>query len=533
MKFHLRGARTGWFAIGFALSLSSCKKDERAPTLNRGEVDCSEVPTERLPETSAAFEEGRCEIVAIDEATADYQPPLMQRGFVEVPLGPGSDETITLAIARIFSDSDSPKEDPIVYLDGGPGGPSIANADWLHPLIREMSPDRDIILVDQRGVGRSRPNLNCTEDDESAEDALTGCYERLSKITDLDEFDTINNASDFEYIRQALGYEQWNLLGISYGTRLGLTIMRDHPNGVRSALIDSVVPLQRDILGEIGQNGYNALSGVLAACAADSECWVKYPDTMGQLRVVVDNLNEEPEEIGGNLLSGDFFVRFIFELLYSPYSIAYIPRIVDDAAKGDFEVFENLVQRTSGGPAFSFGMHLSLHCAEEVPFSSLEEYEAFDAGVPEVFRASLSGTDYLEWCEYWPVEVAPASENEPVVSDIPALVLSGQHDPVTPPSFALSAHEYLTNSTYFMIENESHGASLSECGAEIAREFFDDPGGEIDAGCLSSVPDLEFLSRGAPSGTTSARGERIRFITEEPDEDALERVSEELTHRLR
>lgn len=533
MKLCWRNGFPGLLALGLTLSLSSCKKDERAPTLDREVVDCSEVPSERLPETSAAFKEGRCEIVAIDRATNNYPPPLMQRGFVDVPLGPDSDETITLAIARIFTNSSNPKEDPIVYLDGGPGGPSIVNADWVHPLIRAMSPDRDVILVDQRGVGRSKPNLNCLEDDESLRDALTSCHSRLSKLTDLDEFDTVNNASDFEHIRKALGYEKWNLLGISYGTRLGLTIMRDHSSGVRSALIDSVVPLQRDILGEIGINGYTSLSGVLAACSADPDCSRRYPDTMEKLVSVTEKLNQEPEKIGNSFLSGDVFVRFIFELLYSPQAIAYIPRMVDEVSKGDFEVFENLVQRTSSGPAFSFGMHLSLHCAEEVPFSSLEEYEAFDAGVPEVFRRSLSGVDYLEWCEFWPVEGAPASENEPVVSDIPTLVVAGQYDPITPPSFAESAHEYLTNSTYLMIENESHGASLSECGAKIARSFFNDPEGEVDTDCLSGVPDLEFLSNNASSDTARYRAPRISFITEKPSEEEIERVAEDLKRRRR
>ena len=517
----------------FALSLSSCKKDERAPTLEGGQVDCSEVPAERIPQASSAFEETGCEIVSIDRMTTNYAPPLMQRGFVEVPLGPDSNETITIAVARIFTESENPVADPIVYLDGGPGGPSIANADWLHPLIRAMSPDRDVILVDQRGVGRSRPNLNCTEDDESVEDALTGCYDRLSGLTDLDEFNSVNNAHDFELIRQALGYETWNLLGISYGTRLGLTIMRDYPEGVRSALLDSVVPLHRDILAEIGINGYNSIVSTFAACSADPDCWVKYPDPMGQLLLLVENLNDSPEPVGGSLLSGDFFLRFVFELLYSPYSIAYIPRIIDDAAKGDFEVFEGLLQRTSGGPAFSFGMHLSLHCAEEVPFSTRLQYETFDAGVPEVFRGSLSGLDYINWCELWPVEAALAAENEPVVSDVPTLVVAGQYDPITPPSFAEAAHEYLTNSTYFMIANESHGASLSECGAELAREFFDDPGSEIDSSCLSAVPELEFLST-TGSGTSSApAASRIRFITEKPSEEELDRIADDLKRRSR
>lgn len=537
MRSGLSVGRVSWATVLLALSVSSCKKDERAPALDNEEgeveVDCSRVPEERLPPTTSEFEERRCALVDIDTTTNRYERPLIQHGFVRVPLGPGSTESIEIAVARVFTDSGAPREDPIVYLDGGPGGPSIANADWLHPLIREMAPDRDVIFVDQRGVGRSRPSLNCPEDDETIEDALTNCYERLSSLTDLDEFDTVNNATDFDLIRQALGYEEWNLLGISYGTRLGLTIMRDYPEGVRAALLDSVVPLQRDILAEIGINGYNAIIDVFAACDADPSCRVRYPDPMGQLLDLVSSLNENPVKVGGALLPGDSFLRFVFELLYSPYSIAVVPKMIDDAAKGDFEVFEALEQATSGGPPFSFGMHLSLHCAEEVPFTTRAEYERLDAAMPAAFRPSLSGVDYVDWCEYWPVEAAPLTENEPVVSDVPSLVMAGEFDPVTPPSFAEAAHEYLTNSTYVMVRNDSHGASFSPCGLQVAREFFEQPGEPLDVSCSNLVPGIEFLSTNAPHASSTAASPSIEFALDDPSPEEVERIAEDLRRRRR
>ncbi len=532
MRSGLRIGRAGGATLAAALAVSACKKDERPDVLDNGieqQADCADIPLDRLPTTGSSFDEERCEFVRTEDGTQ----PLMQRGRVTVPLGPGSTETIEIAVARVFTDSENPKPDPVVYLDGGPGGPSIASADWLYPLIREMAPDRDVIFVDQRGVGRSRPALNCTEDDEEIEDALTNCYTRLSGVTDLDEFDTVNNATDFDLIRQALGYEEWNLLGISYGTRLGLTIMRDHPDGVRAALIDSVVPLHRDILAEIGLNGYQAMLSVFAACEADLSCGRRYPDPMGQLLDLVPKLNENPVRVGGALLPGDYFLRFVFELLYSPFSIALVPRMIDDAANGDFEVFEALEESTSGGPPFSFGMHLSLHCAEEVPFTSREEYERFDAGVPVDFRPSLTGVDYVDWCEFWPVEVAPPEENEPVVSDIPTLVMAGEFDPVTPPSFAEAAHEYLTNSTYVLVRNDSHGASFSECGTRIARQFFERPGEPLEVSCANQVPGIDFLSTNPESYSRHFSSPPIDFATEKPSPAEVERIAEDLRRRLR
>jgi pimeloyl-ACP methyl ester carboxylesterase len=529
----ISGRLGGWTSLGgvlvCVLSLS-CGKKERAPVHDGRDpersVDCSRIPSDRLPETTEAFAEVGCNRLVVGH--------ISQRGNVTVPLYPGSAETITIAVVRVFSSASEVKADPIVYLDGGPGGESIANMTWLHPAMEPAAPDRDIIFIDQRGIGRSRPNLQCTESQLDIGEALDACYERLSSTVDLDAFDSVNNAHDIDQVRQALGYEKWNLLGISYGTRLGLTVMRDYPEGVRSALLDSVVPLHRDILAEVGINGYSAMLAAFEACADDTVCNRKYPDPLGQLTQAVAALNEDPAVVGrGFLLEGDLLLRLVFQLLYSPSTIGYIPMLIDDVANEDYRLFEQIDEAVSSSGGISFGMHLSLHCAEEVPFSSREAFESFDAGVPEVFRASLTGVDYLDWCQHWPVEAAPAAENEPVVSAIPSLVIAGEFDPITPPAFAEAAFEHLENARYFMIRNESHGASLGGCGLQMARDFFDDPEGPINSSCLNSLPEIEFLSVQAPGARAAVDAADVSFATERPSKEEVDRAVDDLKRRLR
>lgn len=478
-----------------------------------------DVPHERLPEATGSFEETRCFRKVPNQVT--------QCGYVTVPEAPGSKETIKLAVARVFTNSAAPKEEPIVYLDGGPGAPSVTNIDFLYPAFSRIAPDRDFIFVDQRGIGESKPNLGCSEGGDVF-DALDRCYARLEKESDLDAYNTINNATDFELIRRAFGYKQWNLYGISYGTHLGLTIMRDYPDGVRAAALDSVVPLQVDILGEVGRNGYSAFLRVFEACQEDTSCSERYSDPLRQLLDLTEMLNEEPGGVNKDI-TGDLFVRLVFNLIYSPRGVEIIPFIVNEASNGNFSYFEDLeaaVARTG----FSFGMHLSLHCAEEIPFSSPEAVAAYDAEVPEVLRPALTGGDYFSYCEHWPVAKAGKGENEAASSDVPSLLFGGHFDPITPPQYAEKAAETLSNSQYFYMAGESHGASLGACGVSLLKDFFFDPQKEL-VDCSESEPGLDFASLRSPNERPLTS--RIRMKTVAPSQREMDEIKRDLVRRSR
>lgn len=495
-------------------------RNERPDVLEDGpRVPNPDVPWERLPTPSDAFVETACAVRVPGHVT--------QCGLVTLPLLPGSEERVQIAVARVFSKANEVQEDPVVYLDGGPGADSLSGVDWLHGAFASLAPDRDFVFFDQRGTGRSVPNLQCTERGPD-ETAIPACFERLSEETSLSAFNSIENARDVDGIRRAFGYDAWNLFGISYGTRLALTVLRDHPEGVRSAVLDSVVPLQADLLGEVGRNGYQSILRVVDACAADADCSEAYPDPLAQLTTLVSELDEEPVEVGGFELDGETVLLVIFNLLYSPSALSVVPLLIDTMAGGDYSLFEDLSPAVSSS-GISFGMHLSLHCAEEMPFSSEEAFDEFDAEVDPALRSGLSGRAYLSYCEDWPVDAAGESENQAVRSDVPTLVLAGRFDPITPPQYAEMVLEDLTNARYFLLEAESHGATSGPCGGSLARQFLDDFAAELDSSCLSSEPMIEFLAQASAGGLP----QEIEFSTEAPSAEELQEIRQELRRRLR
>jgi len=521
------------FGIHVGLLLSACSSDERPPIFTSPLVsDTSvqavqvvpnpDVPHERLPSPLDSFTETACQFAVADHVT--------QCGVVLVPESPGSETSIELAIARVFSRSASPQSEPVVYLDGGPGAASLENIQFLYTGLSAIAPDRDFIFVDQRGVGLSRPHLRCTEGGD-LNDALDQCYERLSKTNDLSAYTSRNNATDIDLVREALGYETWNLLGISYGTRLALTIMRDYPASVRAVLLDSVVPLQVDPLGELGRNAFHAFERAFEACALNGACAQVYPDSMAAFLAVAKKLEADPHDSGSLTITADIFVSQLFQLLYSPRGVEVVPFLIAKANEDDFEVFLKIATAQAEESVFSFAMHLSLHCAEEIPFSSVEHFATFDGEVDPNLRPLLSAEMYLAYCEHWPVSPAPLLANQAVESDIPTLVMAGHFDPVTPPRFAEAAHEFLERAQYVLVPNESHGASLGECGGKIAKAFFLDPEKESDAGCLDTLPVLDFetLAR----GVEPARVPPLRIHLTEPTDEIIQEIKDEVRRRRR
>jgi pimeloyl-ACP methyl ester carboxylesterase len=481
------------------------------------------VPGERIPAATDAFTEYYCP----DQDATGY---VSQCGTVTVPVSPDSDETIDIVMTRVFTDDPNPQPDPVIYLDGGPGAASLVNVPYLFETFHTMFPDRDLIFFDQRGVGQTTPDLSCTSTGDTF-DVLDRCYQRLNNEVDLNAYRTVNNAHDVGALVRALGYEQVNLFAISYGTRLALTVMREHPEIVRSSIIDSVVPLQVDLFAETGLNGYNALVALFEACAADAVCHAKYPDTKGQLVSVVEDLNAAPLEIYGYPVDGNAVVSVIFQMMYSASLLPYIPLLVDAIALGDTTVLEAMFGYATQDSGFSFGMHLSLQCAEEVSFSSPQAFEARDALIDPTFRDALSASIYLDYCQHWPVDAAPAIENQPVQSDLPTLVLAGHFDPITPPVFAMAAHDHLSNGQYFQLGAESHGASVSACGASLVDAFIHAPTEKVAGSCALAPADLEFQNR---NGTPSREvGGKVKWQLEKPSERAMEEAISQARLRRR
>lgn len=442
--------------------------------------------------------------------------------------------TISLHVAVFSSDSDDPAPDPIVYLEGGPGGeileavPLVFEDRFAHVLA-----DRDLILFDQRGTGYSRPSLACPElRDLSLElieedlpagevrslelEAVEECRNRLiEEGADLDSYSSVASAADLSDLRMALGIEEWNLYGISYGTRLALTAMRTHPEGIRSVVLDSVLPPDADLYAESPANLDRALRELFDGCAADEVCSRTYPSLEADFYQLLEDLDAAPitapvsdiftGESYDAVIDGPTFGSVVFQSLYSEEAIPLLPQLIDHVGSGEtYELSVLLSSFLANGEFISAGMQYSVQCAEEASFSSPEAVEAGLADYPNidiVFQGvSNLGPAIFDICELWDAGSAPPTENEPVSSDIPTLVLAGEYDPITPPRWSESAVSTLANSTFVLFPGVGHGPSASvECPKSIFLDFVADPIAPVDTGCTLEMGGPVFLTDDRPA----------------------------------
>lgn len=432
-------------------------------------------------------------------------------------------------VIRLFTAifrTDNPNPDPLIYLEGGPGAGASRLAPYFSYLFAPFAEERDVILFDQRGTGFSEPSLTCEqyglanmqgatsgmdleEAIEHAASALLSCYQQYKEQgIDVNQYTSANSAADLNDLRQVLGYESWNLYGISYGTRLALTAMRDYPEGVRSVVIDSVVPVQADLYLETPANGAGAIDRLFELCAADAECNAAYPDLETVFYETLDQLNANPVEVAvqrpldGEFydvqINGDVLVGALFFNLYSTYEIRGLPYVIYATHEGDYFPLRQLLDRYFTWDDIATVMHYAVNCNEELAFNTPEEVAGASAGLdPRLqFFFDFDGLVTVEICQGWDVAPPDPIETEPVSSDIPTLVLAGELDPITPPHWGQLAASTLENSSYVMIPGAGHGVTFSsECASRLMQEFVNDPISEPDSSCLDGVSGPRFVIR--------------------------------------
>ncbi|MCI0394914.1 MAG: alpha/beta hydrolase [Chloroflexi bacterium] len=468
-----------------------------------------------------------------EEADCQFDIPAGQDvacGYLTVPEDRSQPDspTIRLHVGIFRTPSDDPAPDPIIYLEGGPGGNALEPVSLIfNRRFARFLENRDFIMVDQRGTGLSEPALDCPEvtklgyelldDDIGVEEglelqleAIFACHDRLEEEgINLAAYTSAANAADLNDLRQALGYEEWNLFGLSYGTRLAQTIMRDHPEGIRSVILDSVYPVQLDLYTAVPENASRAFQVLFEGCAADPACNAAYPDLENVLFEIVDELNASPvlieitnpltQESYDALLNGDSLVGFLFASLYSAEIIPVLPEIIYDAREGNFDTLA-LIQGSFllNADFVSMGMQFSVQCGEEIPFSDEEEVAAAAEAHPElenfIDSAPNLGAGIFAVCENWGAQEATAIENEPVLSNINTLILAGEYDPITPPAWGQLVSENLSNSFYLEFPGVGHGVSISgECPLSVVLSFLDDPSTEPDSSCIATMTGPQFV----------------------------------------
>jgi pimeloyl-ACP methyl ester carboxylesterase len=436
---------------------------------------------------------------------------------------------IELMIAILRADTDDPASDPVIYLEGGPGGSAVMG--WESWVDNRILQTRDLILIDQRGTGYSLPSLDCYEVyDDDSDNPLQDCYDRIiDEGINPSAYNTIASAQDvidlMQVLRNSNDYDTYNVYGISYGTRLALTVMRlTPPDLIRSVVLDSVYPPEVNAYEQDSITTINAFTTLFEGCAADAACDDAYPDLEDVFYDTVERLNDEPlaydatdPNTGDTYESevyGDDLASAIFSLLYDTDSIPYLPGMIWQLSEGDATWYDELMNQNTypGGArvvrprqdqdedeAFldgdSEGMNQSLECAEEAPFNDLQVALESAAQVPPAlrdFQANYIESVYAD-CEIWQVEPMPQIETERVTSDLPTLVLAGEYDPVTPPTWAVSATKGLSNSYYYEFIGMGHGVSLQRCPERIMLTFLDDPTLQPQDNCIRRLDPPRFV----------------------------------------
>lgn len=428
--------------------------------------------------------------------------------------------TIELAVAILYANTDSPEPDPVIYLAGGPGASAVLEVDtWVEDPIRES---RDIILLDQRGTGYSYPSLSCPESDGDAteSDAVQACHDYwVDEGVNLSAYNSIQSAADVAALREALGYDEWNLFGVSYGTRLSLAIMRDNPTGVRSVILDSTYPPQVNDQEEASSDQVTTFGVLFAGCAANPVCDDAYPNLGDVFYQTVEQLNGEPAEYvttdadtGEEIdvaLSGDDFVNVLFQSMYATANLPYLPAVIYAVADGDYGLLDDLnsgvlqdefaragTLRQDEPSEDADAMYNSVTCSEEIPFNDYDAAIADAESTPlEVRDGLVSAVESMfTTCEIWDVTPAPAFEADAVFSDIPTLVLAGEYDPATPPVWGMLAAETLSSSFFFEFPGVGHGVvDGGDCPRSVFMAFLDDPMTEPDASCIADMTGPDFV----------------------------------------
>ncbi len=414
------------------------------------------------------------------------------------------------------------KAEPLFDLEGGPGDAATNAATFYATDGKEYRRRHDIVLVDQRGTGKSNP-LSIPQKKTPQHylremypvDYVKNLRETLEQRADLTRYTTSIAMDDLDDVRAWLGYDQINLFGLSYGTRAALVYLRQHPEHVRTVTLMGVAPTYLKMPMYHAEAAARAMDLLLQQCEQDGPCHQAFPQIRDEWTSLLAQLERAPAQVqysppdtgaattqvnppvrlGLEIQSGVFGEK-VRTWMYSRDSASRIPLIIHQGANGDWAPFLRDAISPSIPDFIADGMYLSVTCAEDVPFIDQDEALKLNAGNPfdnyRVFQQTRA-------CGMWPRAKIPDNFRDPVSSNVPVLIFSGNMDPVTPPQRGEEVAHYLPNSRHIIVAQAGHGVfGLTDpgCADRIIIEFLEKGDAKnLDASCVERMAAPPFVTK--------------------------------------
>lgn len=451
-------------------------------------------------------------------------------GYLVVPERHGVEGSRSLRLPVVVFDPDrrDANQAPVLYLLGGPGEPGYVTtaediAQWWDeidskPWLRR----RSVIVHDQRGTGAGPPSLACPELDDpliwvahgprfgvvsdpqaDVAAAARACVDRLrAEGWDLGAYTSRASAQDLAALRRGLGIDSWSVYGVSYGSRLALTLYQIDPAGVAALVLDSVYPPHVDPeIDEVAAMP-RVIERIGRECAAQPACRGLVTDVAGELGKIVTELTERPLLLPirgmGRAVNvradGAAVLRAISDDLYDVELVSEMPALVADLAGPNRRealidyVATPLIDHAGGAEAS--GLYYAVHCGEEIPFQPRAAVEAMAADSGPLALAGLRGDALTRAvCAHWPSDPPDPRDQMPAAGPVAALILAGVYDPITPVEWAEQAARYLPNAQTYTFDRGGHGLSGSAgCVDLMIADFLDDPTRRVRDRCPAGPP---------------------------------------------
>lgn len=482
-----------WLAL---FLLPGCDAEVNPAQQGNATIALGDCPKPELVLTTSIVAESRCGTYSVVEDREAEQPRM-----------------IALKVMVIPAVNPKPKQDPIFFLAGGPGQAASEVGPMLFLQLNKLRKDRDIVLVDQRGTGSSNP-LDCDMDlpefydmkvslQQMAELQATTFKKCLQEYDADPRFYTTPIAmDDLNAVRLALGYGKINILGGSYGTRAALVYMRQYPESIRSVVLDGVVPLTMRLPHFIARDAARALQLMFDDCALSIDCSTTFPQLRSHLDDLLQQLSQQPAEVTllhprtgdaiASVIHAETIMRIIRAVLYSEELSSLLPLAIEQAYQGNFQTLATMAGFfDSEQMGISIGMMNSVLCSEDMSSGAQqhpgpeEENSMFGINILADLRAI---------CEFWPKGTIPDNYFEPVKSDIPVLLTSGELDPVTPPIWGEEAAATLSRSKHIVVTGVGHGTLTHGCMEDLIAQFIEQPDPQqVISSCLDKIQRPPFF----------------------------------------